>query len=515
MRQPLPQSKSPIKTFLQSPARRHPSLGPLSSPSRNPRAEPQATTASAFVRRKLDFSNDNLESNILESSAISESPHKRVTSTKKTASAKLTNGTELAPALTEEDDQDGQDETSHTDQYGSFVNRGGYAGADSDVDAAREEAEETIESEPESEPIPSRKDKGKVRAVDPEVVAVPVKGKRGRKPKNPNPPEVDEVEDEPPAKRTRRSLEGPVAAPEPTSKSKPGRPAKSRPASKESKPAAPAAQVPEAKAASKAAAKKSKLAPIAEAESPDAQRGPPLPRNNRGLMILRRETPGVGASFKQTRSGRNSIKPVAYWKNERVEYSEDEMEDIGGKFLTSRIKEVVRVDEVQEKKKRKYYYRPNKGKKPAAAAESDDEETEPWEVDPGRIIAPYRFWDPEDPTGLQQPEDEAELALSSAAIQTRDIAGATFKFAKTLTLPFFGSGMVDLPAGSEKKTKNSRRMQMVFFVYFGRVEVTVNDTTFGIGKGGMWQVPRGMFPDSHASNFSDLLRKPLQHSERL
>ena len=39
--------------------------------------------------------------------------------------------------------------------------------------------------------------------------------------------------------------------------------------------------------------------------------------------------------------------------------------------------------------------------------------------------------------------------------------------------------------------KNSRKMQMVFFVYSGRVKVEVAGHQFGIGKGGMWQVPRG------------------------
>jgi centromere protein C len=53
--------------------------------------------------------------------------------------------------------------------------------------------------------------------------------------------------------------------------------------------------------------------------------------------------------------------------------------------------------------------------------------------------------------------------------------------------------MVDLPAGAVKKPKNSRKMQMVFFVFSGRVQVNVNDNEFRIGKGGMWQVPRGMF----------------------
>lgn len=75
----------------------------------------------------------------------------------------------------------------------------------------------------------------------------------------------------------------------------------------------------------------------------------------------------------------------------------------------------------------------------------------------------------------------------------RDISGAEFRFAKTLTLPFFGSGMVDLPPGGAKRVKNSRKMQMVFFVFYGRVTVDIGTptTSFSIGKGGVWQVPRG------------------------
>lgn len=75
----------------------------------------------------------------------------------------------------------------------------------------------------------------------------------------------------------------------------------------------------------------------------------------------------------------------------------------------------------------------------------------------------------------------------------RDISGAEFRFAKTLTLPFFGSGMVELPPEGAKRVKNSRKMQMVFFVFYGRVTVDVGTptTSFSIGKGGMWHVPRG------------------------
>lgn len=79
-----------------------------------------------------------------------------------------------------------------------------------------------------------------------------------------------------------------------------------------------------------------------------------------------------------------------------------------------------------------------------------------------------------------------------------------------MTLPFFGSGIVELPPEGFKRAKNSRKMQMVFFVHDGKVLVTVgppsveqngrggsgNDTEtneFAISKGGVWVVPRGMF----------------------
>lgn len=79
-----------------------------------------------------------------------------------------------------------------------------------------------------------------------------------------------------------------------------------------------------------------------------------------------------------------------------------------------------------------------------------------------------------------------------------------------MTLPFFGSGIVELPPEGFKRAKNSRKMQMVFFVHEGKVLVTVGPPSaeqngrgasgsetetneFAISKGGVWVVPRGMF----------------------
>ena len=54
--------------------------------------------------------------------------------------------------------------------------------------------------------------------------------------------------------------------------------------------------------------------------------------------------------------------------------------------------------------------------------------------------------------------------------------------------------MVDLPPGGVKRMKNSRKNHMVFWVFRGRVRVEVAGTAFSIGRGGMWQVPRGKPP---------------------
>jgi centromere protein C len=74
---------------------------------------------------------------------------------------------------------------------------------------------------------------------------------------------------------------------------------------------------------------------------------------------------------------------------------------------------------------------------------------------------------------------------------TREVKNSSFQYGKTVTLPFFHSGVVDLPPKGEKKMKNSRRNHMVFWVFSGRVDVDVSNNQFSIGKGGMWQVPRG------------------------
>lgn len=86
-----------------------------------------------------------------------------------------------------------------------------------------------------------------------------------------------------------------------------------------------------------------------------------------------------------------------------------------------------------------------------------------------------------------------DIAFAATAIKTQDVHGSSFRYAKVMTLPFFGSGMVEIPPDGYKRMKNSRKMQMVFFVHEGKVTVDIEDVQFGMTKGGVWQVPRGEF----------------------
>ena len=58
---------------------------------------------------------------------------------------------------------------------------------------------------------------------------------------------------------------------------------------------------------------------------------------------------------------------------------------------------------------------------------------------------------------------------------------------------FLDFGVLEIPPGGAKLKKNSNEREIVFFVFSGRVMVEIGTPTikFGIGKGGMWQVPRG------------------------
>ncbi len=137
-------------------------------------------------------------------------------------------------------------------------------------------------------------------------------------------------------------------------------------------------------------------------------------------------------------------------------------------------------------------------RRPAAAIVDVEEELEDWEVDPGSLEGEIVLWEPEHEDNPPGPDDPVQvtderIAITADAIQTYEIRDSDARYAKPLTMPFMGAGLVDLPPGSEKRPKNSRKMHLVFFVHYGKVTVSINEVQFRISAGGMWFVPRGNY----------------------
>ncbi|KAF3394037.1 Centromere protein 3 [Penicillium rolfsii] len=230
-----------------------------------------------------------------------------------------------------------------------------------------------------------------------------------------------------------------------------------------------------------------------------AQRTGPL--KGRSLYILKREDP-TSSETTHTRSGRVSVRPLAYWRNERCVYGDEEAAE-GERFPLSKIKEVIRTEELEPERSKKGK-RSRKGKSKKQKDESSDEDeidddADLWEKETGVLHGYVSKWDPVTQTSTAE-EEVIDIAYAPSGFETREVKGASFKFAKLLSSSFIGSGVVELPPDGVKKPKNSKRMHMVFYVCYGRVQVDICGVQFSAGKGSVFQIPRGnyySFQNSH------------------
>lgn len=553
---PLPRVKSPVKTLLKSPAQRNRLIARnSSSPARGAIVRDNAVKSSsqpardqAATKRRLDFR-----------SVESGGPHSLSQPTRS-----LTNGHRLQPL--QQDSDEGSEQSAEDDGVDDFVEESMAmlsGGDDYDISA---------QSEPQVAASEGGESEGETSADQEEGAhAALAQKKRGRPPKQKETPparpskppkklvrsvvEEDDVEDpeeedEPPADedeeavvpkkrggthkagkakgtareqppprgpKKRRSLneeESAVPA-EPSPEPQPKR-QRTEPTSQSKKPAArqPAASSKKKDAEPTQTGKgprgrkrKSSIDPGDVSQVMVARR-PPLPKS-RGLLINRREVPGDSGAMIRTRSGRNSFKPLAYWRNERVDYEKDEAEDAysgrthRSRFVLPSIKEVVRVDEPEPEfrpKSRKGKKGGGRGKRRSRGYASDDDDDDDgladlWELDPGTVTGEVVVWQPEYEFSPPAPNDlvsvmDKQLAISGAAIKTTEVVGGEFRYAKVFSEGFIGAGVVDLPPGAMKRLKNSRKVFMIFFVHYGRVLVTVQETSFRISKGGIFIVPR-------------------------
>ncbi|EPS27414.1 hypothetical protein PDE_02357 [Penicillium oxalicum 114-2] len=223
-----------------------------------------------------------------------------------------------------------------------------------------------------------------------------------------------------------------------------------------------------------------------------AQRSGPL--KGRSLYILKREDPSSNETT-HTRSGRVSVRPLAYWRNERCVYGDGEAAE-GQRYPLSTIKEVIRTEEVaSDRPKKGKKGRKGKSKKQKDDSSDEDEiddDADLWEKETGVLHGYVSKWDPVAQTSTSE-EEVIDIAYAPSGFETREVKGASFRFAKLLSSSFIGSGVVELPPDGVKKPKNSKRMHMVFYVCYGRVQVDISGVQFSAGKGSVFQIPRGNY----------------------
>ena len=137
--------------------------------------------------------------------------------------------------------------------------------------------------------------------------------------------------------------------------------------------------------------------------------------SSRSVYVSRSETPAQDSGARTTRAGRNVLKPVAFWRGERIVYGDGLLE---GSILTlPGIKEVIRTEEVAAPMPKRPTYRRPKPKSRVRGAqgkeeeEEEEDEREAWETEAGIVRAQVLQWD--SITGRYDEENTEEAGMLS------------------------------------------------------------------------------------------------------
>ncbi|KAH8716929.1 kinetochore CENP-C fungal-like protein [Phaeosphaeriaceae sp. PMI808] len=215
----------------------------------------------------------------------------------------------------------------------------------------------------------------------------------------------------------------------------------------------------------------------------------------RHLSVFRELEPEAVARVGRT--GRHRVAPIDFWKNDRIAYD-----------LTGSMTSIVKNQDPEPQIKSYKSAGTKRKKRNLAAIEEEEVELDPWEEEDGILVGNYRDFDPvTDATSLDIIEDK--IAWAQKGIQPVDVPDGSFQYTKLASVgAFFNWGLIELRADQMKRTKNSRKMHMVFNVQSGTVEVKVYENEFTVHRGGIWQVPRA--PQTILSSLFGLLLEPVR-----
>ncbi|KAG5930487.1 hypothetical protein E4U42_001059 [Claviceps africana] len=522
---PIPKSRSPIKTHLNSPAKKSPHLDYLSSPSRSGLADDRDVT----VTRRLDFADVSVKSRSLGVRDLSHGSSSSRPSLQR-VQEQVEDGSEddvqdlpvdAPPPLPEPEPTVSDLVNESMDMFDgmksdNFTAAGFNSAPDYTLPPASR-GNDSPQSLPQQSPAqpPSLTKPSPLAPLKNSYSAQSTYGTTKKRPSlEATPAEGGESDEEQPQGLSRQEQRQRTDMPPPP---RPGISASTRGA-----PAAPRPfPRPQARVASKVEAKSSRRGrgrprktegsrlKRRAAEGPgdedegdegdetfmEIQRGPPLPKS-RGLVSFRNDGTSAAGPYQAARQPYSS-RGTNLWGGDVKVGRELELEL--GLEPSVHVKNVVRLasDALPSARAPRSKTR-TKARQKVHMAVEEDEEVENWERDEGKFMGDIVLWEPEHE--FFPPGDDEEvrvmqdrLAIAADAIEVKDIPDASFRFAKTLTVPFMGAGVVDLPPHTMKRPKNSRRMHMVFFLHYGKVQVIINEAQFRISAGGTWFVPRGNY----------------------
>ncbi|KAF2640777.1 hypothetical protein P280DRAFT_507384 [Massarina eburnea CBS 473.64] len=506
---PPPKARSPMKTTLGSSPRRQSSMGPR-APSANPPSSPTRAVSHPAVNRLLDFEQD--EASLQETPALSGSGQPRG---KRNSIYDIeTSPSRANSVMLEEEIQEEIAEESYVADVGN-----------DSLSVAGDDVSEEVEESPVIPEKPQNRGKKRKSSVEPPDEEEAPKARRGRpassqvsasqkkgKKAAPAPASqprrskrVSDVTEEEPsialdvsAGATEDTDTPPVAPkrrgrpPSHTEQKANNEPVFKKPkamdkSKKKADPPATEKNKKEKKKEPVQAIEAGKFVdvhrkPISRADMDQMSTTSAGSRFGRGrhLSVFRELEPEAVARVGRT--GRHRVAPVDFWRNESITYDKQ----MGMQAIVK--------NEFQEPVPRKYPASKAKGKRRnVAESEEEDMELEPWEENEGVFQGIHRDYDAVTGVATDLVESRIAWAKKGVDVDLTDVGDASFKFVKLSSVgdeSFLSWGFIELQDDQMKRTKNSRRMHMVFHVQSGAVEFKIHENVFILHRGGVCQVPR-------------------------
>ncbi|TEB18934.1 hypothetical protein FA13DRAFT_1744891 [Coprinellus micaceus] len=194
------------------------------------------------------------------------------------------------------------------------------------------------------------------------------------------------------------------------------------------------------------------------------------------------------------RSRREHIKPLEYWRGERVVYGRPDFSQVDPvKVLPiPQIREIIRIPKEPAvplgKRKRGHSQRArSKTAEPGGPHSKNNVRFNPedgWddETPSNATVLDYR-------TGN---EVERRIAWTAKMVNPQPVANNTWSFDKIFgDADFIASGQLVIPPNSRKPSKATKDNTYIFYVIEGAVNLKIHETSLVLSTGGMFMVPRG------------------------